>query len=137
LEGFHLAHLEHVLDLIIWDLAGIDASRVACITAQLIGSRPRYQAIILLLKERNAENLAKEADELMRRCSCPSSSLGRLRSRTVGVPGLIPPHVAAREQIGPLIALVSYGFRGRPSADQGHVAEARGMVHRQKGLAIK
>jgi hypothetical protein len=67
-SGF--AHLEHVLDLIIWDLTGIDASRVACITAQINGSRPRYAAIISLLKQRKAQafdDLAKEVEKLMKK----------------------------------------------------------------------
>jgi hypothetical protein len=44
------AHLEHTLDLIIWDLARIDHQAGACITAQLTGAQPRYRAIISILK---------------------------------------------------------------------------------------
>jgi hypothetical protein len=42
------AHLEHLLDLIIWDLASIRHEKGACITGQLIGASPRYYAIIAL-----------------------------------------------------------------------------------------
>jgi hypothetical protein len=37
------AHLEHALDLIIWDLSEIDPQRTACITAQNARSRPTLQ----------------------------------------------------------------------------------------------
>jgi hypothetical protein len=40
------SHLEHTLDLIIWDLAHIDAEKGACVTAQIIGATPRFRAII-------------------------------------------------------------------------------------------
>jgi hypothetical protein len=43
------AHLEHTLDLIIWDLIGLDPKRIACVTAQIIGATNRYNAIESLL----------------------------------------------------------------------------------------
>jgi hypothetical protein len=39
------ARLEHTLDLIIWELAGIDHKIGSCITAQLTGSFGRFNAI--------------------------------------------------------------------------------------------
>lgn len=42
------AHLEHILDETIWDLAEINPERGACITAQLMGHRPRCLTIIAL-----------------------------------------------------------------------------------------
>jgi hypothetical protein len=41
------AHLEHTLDLIIWDLLAIEQARAACATAQVIGATNRYKIIIL------------------------------------------------------------------------------------------
>jgi len=46
------AHLEHILDQIIWSLAGIDAPHGACITAQFMSIWPRYNAIKALLIKR-------------------------------------------------------------------------------------
>lgn len=43
------AHLEHTLDQIIWNLAGLDAPRGACITAQFMSIWPRYDTIKALL----------------------------------------------------------------------------------------
>jgi hypothetical protein len=50
------SHLEHILDEIIWDLVGIEASRVACITGQIIGATNRYRAITSLIKQRMLKN---------------------------------------------------------------------------------
>jgi len=47
------AHLEHILDLIIWDLAGVVHAEGACITAQLMGVRPRYLTLIAQLTLRS------------------------------------------------------------------------------------
>jgi hypothetical protein len=43
------AHLEHSLDLIIWELAGIDQIAGACITAQILGATPRYRTLLTQL----------------------------------------------------------------------------------------
>lgn len=42
------AHIEHVLDTIIWSLAGAEPKTCACITAQLAGPYARFRAIISL-----------------------------------------------------------------------------------------
>jgi hypothetical protein len=42
------AHIEHVLDMIIWKLAGAEAKTCACVTAQLAGPYARFRAIISL-----------------------------------------------------------------------------------------
>jgi hypothetical protein len=47
------AHLEHILDLIIWDLAAIARQDGACITAQLMGVSPRYRTLIAQLTLRS------------------------------------------------------------------------------------
>jgi hypothetical protein len=53
------AHLEHTLDLIIWDLIGLDPKRIACVTAQIIGATNRYRAIESLLSHRADRKLDK------------------------------------------------------------------------------
>jgi hypothetical protein len=45
------AHVEHVLDLIIWELADLVPQKGACITAQLMGTAPRYRAISTLAQQ--------------------------------------------------------------------------------------
>lgn len=42
------AHLEHILDLIIWEICKIDHATLACLTAQIMGVGPRCKAIIAL-----------------------------------------------------------------------------------------
>jgi hypothetical protein len=47
------AHLEHTLDIIIWELATISQPDGACITAQLMGVAPRYRTLIAQLTHRS------------------------------------------------------------------------------------
>jgi hypothetical protein len=42
------AHYEHILDLIIWDLAATGPEKGACISGQLVGTTPRYFAMLAL-----------------------------------------------------------------------------------------
>ena len=42
------AHLEHMLDLIIWELAQFDSQRASCVTGQMVGHAPRLRAIMAL-----------------------------------------------------------------------------------------
>jgi hypothetical protein len=42
------AEFEHTLDQIIWGLAYLDGETGACITAQVIGARPRFELILSL-----------------------------------------------------------------------------------------
>jgi hypothetical protein len=75
------AHLEHALDLIIWDLAGAPPEKVACITAQINGATPRYRAVVLLLRQRNHNNLNKlseKAKELMQKTFDPTEKRNRI-----------------------------------------------------------
>lgn len=44
------ARLEHILDMIIWELADLDPKRGACITAQFMGPAPRYNTIATLAR---------------------------------------------------------------------------------------
>jgi hypothetical protein len=43
------AHVEHTLDMIIWELSGIEPQKGAAITAQIMGVFPRCKAILALL----------------------------------------------------------------------------------------
>ena len=46
------AQLEHTLDLIIWEMAGLTYTMGSCITGQLSGHYPRFNAIQTLAKAR-------------------------------------------------------------------------------------
>ena len=75
------AHLEHALDLIIWDLSEIDPQRTACITAQMLGAGPRYKAVYSLLQQRNTDEfrqLGEEAKELMNKTFDHSEKRNRI-----------------------------------------------------------
>src|SRR5260370_17366071 len=45
------AHVEHTLDMIIWELSGIEFQKGAAITAQLMGAFSRFNAILPLLAQ--------------------------------------------------------------------------------------
>jgi hypothetical protein len=60
------AHIEHVLDTIIWRLAEVEAEKGSCITAQLTGAYPRFKAIISLATIRKMEKtLISDLTEMM------------------------------------------------------------------------
>jgi hypothetical protein len=75
-SGF--AHLEHILDLIIWDLTGGDVQSVACVTAQINGPRSRYVAIEALLNRRNLVGLAAEVEKLKQQTYNASDKRNRI-----------------------------------------------------------
>jgi hypothetical protein len=75
------SHLEHTLDLIIWELAGFAPDNGASITAQMMGAGNRYRTIISLLRQRKTavfDKLAEEADALMRRTFDPQEDRNRI-----------------------------------------------------------
>jgi hypothetical protein len=56
------SHVERRLDVIIWNLAGVDHEKGACITAQMLGAYNRCKAIIALLKllqQKTGKDLSK------------------------------------------------------------------------------
>jgi hypothetical protein len=55
------SHLEHILDRSIWKLAKVPGSRGACLTAQMMGVWPRFNAIDALLKQRSGKIPAMES----------------------------------------------------------------------------
>jgi hypothetical protein len=56
------AHLEHALDLIIWDLCGIPQPVAACVTGQILGATPRFNALIALATYKGVDE--KVIDEI-------------------------------------------------------------------------
>ena len=77
------SHLEHVLDLLIWQLADVQSKRGACITAQIMGVPGRCKAIILLGSIKGlSEPLLKQFRKLM----SDSYSVADLRARAVHDP---------------------------------------------------
>jgi hypothetical protein len=112
------AHLEHTLDLIIWDLAGIDHHAGACITAQLSGAVPRYRTIIaqLTLKASNDpryEPFIKQTKYLMNHTHNPQDE----RNRIVHDPWylIVDPMPAGLLSLGPNEKLAQ--FRAMPQKD--------------------
>jgi hypothetical protein len=66
LVAAEFALLEHILDLSIWALLGVREELAACVTGQMMGSRPRLQSIIMLIDKRGlGKELAEEATKLM------------------------------------------------------------------------
>jgi len=82
------AHVEHTLDLIIWELAGIDPAMGACITAQMNGVYSRCKAIIAQLKlwekgtDTSLASLINATTDIMNKQSQP----GDKRNRVVHYP---------------------------------------------------
>jgi hypothetical protein len=80
------AHVEHTLDEIISELAGIEPSKGGAITAQIMGAYGRFKAILALLSlgkpdDRKAKVVAR-VTELMNK----SSNAGEKRNRIVHDP---------------------------------------------------
>jgi hypothetical protein len=49
------AEIEHILDLIIWDLSGVDRKLGSCITGQLLGQYGRFNAVHALAAAKGFE----------------------------------------------------------------------------------
>ena len=62
------SQLEHPLDSIIWALLGMETSLTACVTGQLMGAAPRFNAIIALATRKKInENAIAEIRTVMQR----------------------------------------------------------------------
>jgi hypothetical protein len=78
------AHVEHTLDLLIWDLTGTEPDAGACITAQTMGAYSRCKAIIALLTLRQRAtgktltNLINKATELSQKANVPGDKRNRI-----------------------------------------------------------
>ena len=75
-----LAHLDFYVNEIIWELANLDRSAGACLTAQLTGPYPRCKALVALMRFRAANQpLIDTANSLTSRYC----GLGDRRNRVV------------------------------------------------------
>lgn len=82
------AHIDHLLDILIWQLADVDAQAGACITAQIAGTYGRFMAVIALLtfhQQRTNKNLKKLIDKATE-LSQKANISGETRHRTVHDP---------------------------------------------------
>jgi len=75
------SHVEHLLDLLIWELTGGDERLVAASTAQMNGIYPRCMALLALLSACNmlTDELRKQILNLQGKCG----QTGHLRNRIV------------------------------------------------------
>jgi hypothetical protein len=78
------AHVEHALDVIIWELSGIESQKGAAITAQLMGVFPRFKAILALLAQpalvnrKNLRTVINRTTDLMNKSSGPGDKRNRI-----------------------------------------------------------
>ena len=73
------ARIEHMLDVTIWRMAGLSAHTGACITAQLMGVRPRCLSILALARQAElSEVVQKEIRKFMADSYKPSEERNRL-----------------------------------------------------------
>lgn len=77
------AHVDHMLDILIWELADVDAQAGACITAQIPGTFGRFKALIALLTfhqqrtNKNLKPLIDKATELSQKGNAPGDKRHR------------------------------------------------------------
>jgi hypothetical protein len=78
------AHVEHALDVIIWELSGIKPQKGAAITAQLMGVFSRFKAILALLAQPeladrpNLKTVITRTTDLMNKSSGPGDKRNRI-----------------------------------------------------------
>jgi hypothetical protein len=90
------AHIDHLLDILIWQLADVDAQAGACITAQIGGTYGRFKAVIALLTfhqqrtNKNLKDLIGKATELSQK----ANNYGEGRHRAVHDPWYEYPYSA-------------------------------------------
>lgn len=77
------SHVEHTLDILIWELAKVEPEAGACVTAQMMGAYSRFKAVIALLTlyqrrtNRNLKSLIDTATELSQKANVPSEKRNR------------------------------------------------------------
>lgn len=82
------AQVDHLLDILIWQLADVDPQAGACITAQITGTYGQFRAVIALLQfhqqrtNKPLEKLIRRATDLSNRSNIP----GEGRHRTIHDP---------------------------------------------------
>lgn len=73
------ARFEHLLDLIIWELSGLDGATGAAITAQMLGSTNRCRTIIALLTlKRMNKQIIQSVTKLMNSSYDPAEARNRI-----------------------------------------------------------
>jgi hypothetical protein len=80
------SHVEHILDAIIWKLAGTGQNKAACITSQIMGVGPRCKAIHNLCK---LHGLQASTLKKIRALMSDSYPIADLRARVVHDPWYI------------------------------------------------
>jgi hypothetical protein len=74
------SHIEHVLDLTIWRLSGLEGKIAACMTSQIVGVAPRCKAIMNMAK---LHGLTHEELKPYRSLMGDASVVAELRHRVV------------------------------------------------------
>jgi hypothetical protein len=101
------AHIEHILDLVIWELARVEQQPLgACITAQIMGVGGRCKAIVAL---GGLRGLSAEILKRVRTLMSHSYPVADLRARVVHDPWYIEPEAG---QVGQ--------FKSMAYSDQRH-----------------
>jgi hypothetical protein len=73
------AHLEHTLDLAIWELLGVPPQVGASVTAQIMGAASRCKTIVALCKSKGLdESIAEKATKLMQKTYNTSDKRNRI-----------------------------------------------------------
>jgi hypothetical protein len=102
------AHLEHVLDEAIWDLAGLTPASGSCITAELRGTYARYKAILTLGTVAGISQKTLDKAEVQ---MGKSNGLGEKRNRLVHDPWFVESSSKAAGQFASMIwKKRQYGF---------------------------
>jgi hypothetical protein len=115
------ARIEHTLDNIIWELANLDPSSGACITAQLMGVRPRCLTILALAAHRG---MPKELIERTTNFMNKSGPVSDDRNRVIHDPWYLEKVSKTPAQLRsmPKGELV-YGYVPRSKADMAKILE--------------
>jgi hypothetical protein len=90
------SHVEHTLDEIIWELAGIEPIKGAAMTAQIMGAYSRFKAILALLSRPELANRPGLELVLKRVTELTNKSSGQARNEigSFMIPGTLTQQVA-------------------------------------------
>jgi len=121
------AHLEHILDLVIWELAGVDPQKAACITAQIMGVGGRCKTIGSL---GGLVGLSAPLLKRVRVLMSDSYPVGDLRARVVHDPWYIE---VGRESVGQFKSMAYSDQRyGIKDVDDAEIAETLNRIQKLK-----
>jgi hypothetical protein len=110
------AHLEHVLDVMLWELADVEEQFGACITAQFGSAHPKLKAIAALVRLRGGSGGLCKA---IARFHSSLHELGEQRARAVHDPRFVSERTGevVRWQITATPILVVFGPQLETEAD--------------------